>query len=88
MKIFIGNLSTSAGEKELGNLFLPYGKVSSVSIVYDENTHRSRGCAYVEMDDRASGSSAIERLNNAPFMHESLIVREAEGKGPGAGSHY
>jgi RNA recognition motif-containing protein len=65
MKIFIGNLSTSADEKGLTNLFLPYGKVSNAMIVYDNYTHRSRGCGYVDMDDRSAGETAIIHLINS-----------------------
>ena len=88
MKIFIGNLSTSADEKGMKNLFTPYGKVNAASIVYDNYTRRSRGCGYVEMDDHLAGASAIARLINMPFMRQSLVVREAESKGFIPGNHY
>ena len=79
MKIFIGNLSTSADETGLKNLFLTFGKVSSATIVYDKYTHRSRGFGYVEMEDQSEALSAINRLNNTFFVKQSIVVREERG---------
>ena len=79
MKIFIGNLSTSADEAGLKNLFLAFGKVSSATIVYDKYTHRSRGFGYVEMEEQSEALSAINRLNNTFFVKQSIVVREERG---------
>ena len=79
MKIFIGNLSTSADEAGLKNLFLTYGKVASATIVYDKYTHRSRGFGYVEMEEQSEALSAINRLNNTFFVKQSIVVREERG---------
>ena len=79
MKIFIGNLSTSAGEAELKGLFQLHGKVSSATIVYDKYTHRSRGFGYIEMEEQSEALSAIAKLNNTFFVKQSIVVREERG---------
>jgi RNA recognition motif-containing protein len=48
-RIFVGNLPFSATDDQLRQLFAPHGEVSSVSIVKDKFTDRSRGFAFVEM---------------------------------------
>ncbi len=89
MKIFIGNLNTTADEKSLKGLFMPYGVVTSSTIAYDGYTRRCRGYGYVEIESFTDGQSAIARLNNTIFMKQSIIVREAESKGsPTSGGRY
>jgi RNA recognition motif-containing protein len=49
MNIFVGNLSYNTTEQSLQTLFAAHGTVSSVKIVIDRETGRSRGFAFVEM---------------------------------------
>lgn len=59
MEIFVGNLSYSATEEELYELFSKYGEVASITICIDENTGR----AFVEMPDNDAAVKAILALN-------------------------
>jgi RNA recognition motif-containing protein len=75
MKIFIGNLNRAASAQNLKHLFEPYGEVSSHGIIIDRYTARSRGIGHVEMPDNAAAERAMEALNHAGFMRQSLNVR-------------
>jgi RNA recognition motif-containing protein len=47
MNIFVGNVSSEATEKQLENLFTPFGEIRSVKIITDNYTRRSKGFAFV-----------------------------------------
>ena len=49
--IYVGNLSHTASENDLREAFAQYGAVSTVTIVKDRESGRSRGFAFVEMAD-------------------------------------
>ncbi|MBT7087703.1 RNA-binding protein, partial [bacterium] len=63
MKIYVGNLSYQTTEDELNDLFKEYGEVSSVNIIKDRYTDRSKGFGFVEMLTDAEAEKAIENLN-------------------------
>ena len=50
--IYVGNLSFRATEDDIRQAFGAYGEVSSVNIIVDRETGRSRGFAFVEMHGR------------------------------------
>lgn len=77
MKIYVGNLSYNLSETELKDVFTPYGEVTSVKIMTDKFTGRSKGFAFVEMPNDAEANSAIEGLNNVEVAARSIKVNEA-----------
>jgi RNA recognition motif-containing protein len=77
-KIFVGNLSWKATEEELRSLFESVGVVVSVKIVTDQMTGRSKGFAFVEMQDADAAQAAIDKLNNAPFQERNLRISLAQ----------
>lgn len=88
--IYVGNLSYRATEDELRQAFGQYGDVSSVSIITDRDTGRSRGFAFVEMTNADEARTAIESLNNQEVAGRRLTVNEARPRadrpmGPGGG---
>jgi RNA recognition motif-containing protein len=77
MNIYIGNLNWSTTEDELRGLFSQYGEVSSINIVNDKFTGRSKGFGFVEMPDNAGAQSAINSLNGQSFKDRNITVNEA-----------
>ncbi|MGH9485685.1 MAG: RNA recognition motif domain-containing protein, partial [Terriglobales bacterium] len=75
--IFVGNLSFSATEEELRELFANYGSVARVSIMMDRETGRSRGFAFVEMTNDEEAESAISGTNGSSLGGRTLNVNEA-----------
>lgn len=77
MNIYVANINFRASEDELKQLFSQYGEVTSVKILKDRETNRSRGFGFVEMSDDAAGHAAISALNGAEFSQRNLVVKEA-----------
>ena len=80
MKIFVGNLSFGATEDTVRSLFETHGTVTSVSIVTDRDTGRSRGFGFVEMTNNAEGDRAIAELNGKELDGRALNINEARPK--------
>ncbi len=78
MNIYIGNLPFNMGEEELREIFEEYGEVSTVKVVMDKLTGRSKGFGFVEMDDDSSANKAIEELNNAEVAGRNIKVNESK----------
>lgn len=83
--IFVGNLDFSATEASIRSLFEPYGAVDRVSLVTDRDTGRSRGFAFVEMNDSSEADRAIAALNGHNLEGRALNINEARPKPQGGG---
>ncbi len=78
--IFVGNLKFSATEEAVRKLFERYGVVTSARIMTDRDTGRSRGFAFVEMENEAEADQAISALNGYAMDGRALNVNEARPK--------
>jgi RNA recognition motif-containing protein len=78
MRIYVGNLSFNTAEAELEQLFAPLGAVSSVKLIRDQATGRSRGFGFVEMADDDQGRAACTQLDQQEFEGRRLTVNEAK----------
>ena len=78
MRIYVGNLSYRTEEPELEQLFSSLGQVSSVRLVRDHETGRSRGFGFVEMADDEQARAACDALNQQEFEGRRLTVNEAK----------
>ena len=77
MNIYVGNLSYGMSEDELRDAFGAYGTVSSVKILMDRETGRSRGFGFVEMPDQSEAQAAITQLNGKDVGGRPLRINEA-----------
>jgi RNA recognition motif-containing protein len=80
MKIFVGNLSFGATEDTVRSLFDTHGTVDRVSIITDRDTGRSRGFAFVEMNNGGEAQKAIAALNGREIGGRPLTINEARPK--------
>jgi cold-inducible RNA-binding protein len=78
--IFVGNLSFSATEEAVRSLFEQHGAVNSARIMTDRDTGRSRGFAFVEMENEPEADNAITALNGYQMDGRALNVNEARPK--------
>jgi len=81
-KLYVGNLSWGATEDSLRTLFGAHGEVLSVNIITDRETGRSRGFAFVEMEN---AEAAIAALNEKEVDGRTIKVNEAIDKPRGGG---
>jgi hypothetical protein len=84
-KLFVGNLSFSTTNADLEALFSQVGAVTSVNVIMDKVTGRSRGFGFVEMANAQDIATAIERFNGADMQGRALTVNEAKPQEPRAG---
>ncbi|HPK05894.1 MAG TPA: RNA-binding protein [Bacteroidales bacterium] len=89
MNIYVGNVDFRATEDQLSELFARYGEVSSVKIITDKLSGRSKGFAFVEMADETEGNAAVAGLNgyvlNSRELNVSVARPREENKGFGRG---
>jgi cold-inducible RNA-binding protein len=78
--IFVGNLNFNATEESVRSLFERYGAVNSARIMTDRDTGRSRGFAFVEMENENEADQAISALNGYTLDGRALNVNEARPK--------
>ena len=77
MSIFVGNLSYDISQDDLVEVFKEYGNVQRVHIPVDRETGRKRGFAFVEMENKAQETTAIEALDGADWMGRAIKVNQA-----------
>ncbi len=81
-KLFVGNLPFSTTNQDLEELFAQSGAVTSVNIIMDKFTGRSRGFGFVEMGTDEEAQAAIERFHEYELNGRPLTVNEAKPKEP------
>lgn len=89
-KIYVGNLSFTATEDQVRELFAEYGDIQSLAMINDRDTGRFRGFAFVEMEESAA-NAAINALNGREIDGRELTVNEArprEERPSGGGGGY
>ena len=76
-KLYVGNLPYSATEATLRELFATCGEVTSVSIITDRDSGRSKGFGFVEMATDAAAQQAIGQINGKNVDDRAITVAEA-----------
>ena len=87
-KVYVGNLSYSTTSSDLEQMFAPFGKVESATVIEDRDSGRSKGFGFVEMSNDAEAQAAISALNGKEVDGRTLKVNEArprEDRGGGGG---
>src|SRR6185369_5385026 len=92
VNIYVGNLWYEATQDDSRQAFEAHGQVSSVQVIMDKMTGRSRGFGFVEMPDNGAGQAAISALNLQEVRGRAMTVNEARprtessNRGGGRGS--
>jgi len=85
-KLYVGNLSYDTTEEELRTLFAQAGTVTSVNLIKDRGTGRSKGFGFIEMDNQSELENAIQMFNGYSLGERELtvnIARPREDRKPG-----
>lgn len=83
-KVYVGNLSYNATEGDLVAAFTQIGEVRNTKIIYDRDTGRPRGFAFVEMTNDADAERAITELAGTLIQGRAIYVSEAHDSRGGA----
>ncbi len=78
MKIYVGNLPYSVRDSELEEMFTTFGEVTSATVIIERETNRSKGFGFVEMENNAEATTAINEMNNREINGRGLKVSEAK----------
>src|SRR2546430_2818162 len=77
MKLYVGNLSFETTENDLQDLFEPHGAVNEVHLMMDKMTGKSRGFAFITMNDDTQANAAMSALNGKELNGRALNVNQA-----------
>jgi RNA recognition motif-containing protein len=78
IKLFVGNLPYKATEADLQAFFEEAGvHVDSVNILRDRFSGEARGFGFVEINDDALATQAVQACNGRALMGRALVVNEA-----------
>ncbi len=87
-KIYVGNLSYQATAQDIEDAFSEFGAVSSVNIIEDRETGRSKGFAFVKMENDEEAQAAVDGINGKELGGREVKVdfaKPREGGGGGRG---
>jgi len=86
-RLFVGNLSYQTMENDLQEYFSQAGVVSSVNLMLDKFTGKSRGFAFIEYAALEEANKAVEMFHDKEFQGRQLtvnIARPREERAPRA----
>ncbi|XP_011298691.1 CUGBP Elav-like family member 1 isoform X2 [Fopius arisanus] len=80
-KLFVGMLSKKYTENDVRNMFDVYGAIEECSVLRDNSTGQSRGCAFVTFASKQYAINAIKALHHSRTMEgcsSPLVVKFAD----------
>lgn len=83
--IFISRIPDETTPDEIESFFHSTGTINRVTILYDHQTGKPKGYAYVEYQDSQGSQNAIEQLNGQMFKGKQLKVQAKRMNLPGFG---
>ena len=83
MRLYVGNLSYSTKEDELRNVFGAFGELTSVAVITDRDTGRSKGFGFVEFADDEAATAAMNEFNGKELDGRVLKINEARPRSEG-----
>ena len=76
-RLYVGNLSFSTTGDQLQSLFAAHGAVTSVDVIVDKISGRSRGFGFVTMDTPEAADAAIQALHGKNIDGRNLTINVA-----------
>ena len=87
-KLYVGNLSYTTSETDLQTLFAEAGAVKSVALIKDRDSGRSKGFAFIEMENQKDMQNAITIFNGKEFQDRALAVSAARPREERSGGSF
>lgn len=76
-KLFVGNLKWGMTEEDLKQVFESCGPVKEAKIITDRETGKSRGFAFITMENEGDADKALASLNGKEIGGRAISVNEA-----------
>ncbi|NP_001393776.1 CUGBP Elav-like family member 2 isoform 26 [Mus musculus] len=83
IKMFVGQIPRSWSEKELKELFEPYGAVYQINVLRDRSQNPPQSCCFVTFYTRKAALEAQNALHNIktlPGMHHPIQMKPADSE--------
>jgi RNA recognition motif-containing protein len=84
-KLYVGNLSYSTTDSELQDFFAQYGNIQELKLIFDRETGRSRGFAFVSFTTEEETEKALA-ADGVDLGGRKLKVNRAKEEGAGGGA--
>ena len=79
-KIFVSGYPQETDEMGLAQLVSPYGEVSTVKIVRDKISRKTKGYAFIEMTSREAAENVVIALDSLEIKDKMLTINIVEEK--------
>ncbi|KAK9494875.1 hypothetical protein V1508DRAFT_411269 [Lipomyces doorenjongii] len=79
-RLFVRNLSYACSEDDLRELFGKYGELEEVHIAVDNDTHNSKGFAYILFENGEDACNAYTSLDKQSFQGRLLHILPGQSK--------
>ena len=77
MNIYVGNISYATTEQDLEQTFGEFGTVTEARVIRYADSGRSKGFAFVIMENNDEAQAAIDALNEKELQGRNIRVNEA-----------
>ncbi|KAK1314156.1 hypothetical protein QJS10_CPA06g00110 [Acorus calamus] len=81
-KLYFGNLPYHCGSAQLAGIIQEFGSPEMVEVLYDRETGRSRGFAFVTMSSKEDAEAVIQNLDGREFGGRTLRVNFSDKPRP------
>ena len=76
-KLYVGNLPYETTGDDLRTMFAAAGAVATATVIMDKMSGRSKGYGFVEFENDADATKAIDMFNGKEMGGRPLTVNEA-----------
>jgi RNA recognition motif-containing protein len=78
--IFVARLDYGVTQEELKSAFEQFGQVNKASLAIDKETGKSKGFAFIEMENDEEAQQAIQALDGFTMHGREIAVKQAENR--------
>ncbi len=78
--IFVARLDYGVTQEELQQAFEQFGQVNKASLAIDKETGKSKGFAFIEMENDEEAQLAIKSLDGLTMHGREIAVKQAESR--------
>lgn len=74
MRLYVGSLHFNITEDMLRGIFEPFGKISMIQLIMDQDTGRSKGYGFITYGEAEDAKKALEQMNGFELAGRAMKV--------------
>jgi len=74
MRLYVGSLHFNITEEMLKGIFEPFGKISMIQLIMDQDTGRSKGYGFITYAEAEDAKKALEQMNGFELAGRAMKV--------------